>query len=131
MTKRRVSTEIKLLRLELVPAQNSPCEDIGFEWIPAQPAENLSPQKAAESLGVEEWAFPSDIRTRYKKLLLRYPPEQFMQKHLDWRPAFELLSNPSAHLNWYWQSGAIPGLASPDARKVLGRLIKHYKTCTV
>lgn len=106
MTKRRASTEIKLLRLELKAKPNSPCEDIGYEWIPAQPAVNLTPKAGAESLQVNEWAPPSEIKARYKKLLLRYPPEQFPQKHLAWRPAFELLAEPVNHLNWYWQSGS-------------------------
>jgi hypothetical protein len=104
----RASSEIKLLRLELIPKGQSPAEDIGVDWSPAQPTENLSPDKAAQSLGIEVWAPQSVVKKRYRTLQLRYPPEQFSQRHLDWRPAAELLSSPRARLNWYWQSGLIP-----------------------
>jgi hypothetical protein len=31
-----------------------------------------------------------------------------MQKHIEWRPSVELLGNPRARLNWFWQSGFVP-----------------------
>jgi hypothetical protein len=112
--RRCAASEIKLLRLELYAHANSTCEDIGREWNHAQPAENLSPFKAAESLGIELWSPASVVKNRYKVLQRRYPPEQFAFKHLDWRPSFELLSVPRKRLNWYWQSGFVP-LAESDA----------------
>jgi hypothetical protein len=81
---------------------------IGMEWSAAQPTESLSPAKAAASLGVHEWALPSQVKKRYRTLQLRYPPEQFLERHVEWRPSAELLSSPRARLNWYWQSGLIP-----------------------
>lgn len=108
LPRRRATSDIKLLRLELLPRGVSPCDDIGFEWSPAQPTESLSPRKAAESLGVEEWALSSQVKKRYRALQMRYPPEQFMERHVEWRPSAELLGNPRARLNWYWQSGLIP-----------------------
>ncbi|WP_186645829.1 hypothetical protein [Fluviispira vulneris] len=106
--RRRAASEIKLLRLELIPKGKSPCEEIGSEWSSAQPAENLSPSKAAASLGVEIWAPSSVVKKRYKTLQLRYPPDQFVDKHIDWRPSADLLGNPRNRLNWFWQSGFIP-----------------------
>lgn len=106
--RRRATSDIKLLRLELLPRGVSPCEVIGIEWSAAQPTESLSPAKAAASLGIDEWALPSQVKKRYRTLQLRYPPEQFMERHVEWRPSAELLSNPRARLNWYWQSGLIP-----------------------
>jgi len=106
--RRRASSDIKLLRLELITKGQSPAEYIGVDWSPAQPTENLSPDKAALALGVEVWAPQSVVKNRYRMLQFRYPPEQFSQRHLDWRPASELLSSPRARLNWYWQSGLIP-----------------------
>ncbi|MCA2960794.1 MAG: hypothetical protein IOD12_11110 [Silvanigrellales bacterium] len=106
--RRRAASEIKLLRLELLPRGVSPCEMIGMEWSAAQPTESLSPAKAAASLGVHEWALPSQVKKRYRTLQLRYPPEQFLERHVEWRPSAELLSSPRARLNWYWQSGLIP-----------------------
>ena len=106
--RRRANSEIKLLRLELIPRGKSPCEEIGFEWSPAQPTENLSPEKAAGALQVEVWASQSQVRQRYKKLQMRYPPEQFPDRHVEWRPSAELLGSPVARLNWFWQSGLIP-----------------------
>lgn len=106
--RRCAASEIKLLRLDLFSHSKSFCEDIGHEWTHAQPAENLSPAKAAAFLGVEIWAPQSVIKKRYKTLQLRYPPEQFAEKHLDWRPSFDLLSNPRKRLNWFWQSGFVP-----------------------
>lgn len=110
--RRRAASEIKLLRLELLPRGKTPCDGIGFEWSAAQPTENLSPAKAGASLNVEIWALSSDIRKRYRTLQQRYPPEQFMERHVDWRPSAELLGNPTARLNWYWQSGLIPTFES-------------------
>lgn len=106
--RRRVSVDIKLLRLELVVKGASPFDGIGYEWSHAQPTESLSPQSAAQSLNVEEWAPSSVVKSRYKKLQLRYPPEQFTQKHLELRPSAELLGDSANRLNWYWQSGLIP-----------------------
>ncbi len=106
--RRRASGEIKLLRLELVVRGQTPCDGIGVEWSLAQPTENLSPESAAAALGVEIWCTQSGVKNRYRTLQLRYPPEQFSERHLEWRPAAELLSSPRARLNWYWQSGLIP-----------------------
>ena len=106
--RRRPDSEIKLLRVELQPKGISPIEGLGFEWSPAQPTDTLSPKKAAEVLGVEEWACSSIVKKRFRALQLRYPPEQFSENHLQWRPAAELLSTPLNRLNWYWQSGCIP-----------------------
>jgi hypothetical protein len=119
--RRRASSDIKLLRLELLPKGETPSEYIGVDWSPAQPTENLSPDKAALALGVEVWAPQSVVKKRYRMLQLRYPPEQFSQRHLDWRPASELLSSPRARLNWYWQSGLIPNpwSATPHAAELL------------
>lgn len=117
----RASSDIKLLRLELIPKGKSPAECIGVDWSPAQPTENLSPDKAAAALGVEVWAPQSAVKKRYRMLQLRYPPEQFAQRHLDWRPASELLSSPRARLNWYWQSALIPNpwSAAPSTKESL------------
>ena len=106
--RRRAASEIKLLRLELIPKGKTPCEEIGSEWSSAQPAENLSPSKAASSLGIEIWSPQSVVKKRYKILQLRYPPDQFVEKHIDWRPSAELLGNPRSRLNWFWQSGFVP-----------------------
>ena len=106
--RRCAASEIKLLRLDLFSHSKSISEDIGCEWTHAQPAETLSPAKASAFLGVEVWAPQSVVKKRYRTLQLRYPPEQFMQKHIDWRPSFELLSNPRSRLNWFWQSGFVP-----------------------
>ncbi len=106
--RRCAANEIKLLRLELYPHPKSFVEDIGTHWNHAQPAESLSPSQAAKSLGVEIWAPASVVKKRYQQLQRRYPPEQFMDKHIEWRPSFELLSQPVRRLNWFWQSGFIP-----------------------
>jgi hypothetical protein len=106
--RRCAASEIKLLRLDLYSHSKSICEDIGWEWNHAQPAETLSPAKAALCLGVEIWAPQSVVKKRYKTLQLRYPPEQFIERHMDWRPSFELLSYPRKRLNWFWQSGFVP-----------------------
>ncbi len=106
--RRRAASEIKLLRLELIPKGKTPCEEIGSEWSSAQPAENLSPSKAAACLGVEIWAPQSIVKKRYKTLQLRYPPDQFVEKHIEWRPSAELIGNPRSRLNWFWQSGFVP-----------------------
>lgn len=101
--------DIKLLRLSLVQKEESHCLGLSIEWTPAQPSENLSPFVAARHLGVHPWALASEVRRRYRKLQLRYPPEQFSDRHIDWRPSAELLSDPVSRLNWYWQSGLVPG----------------------
>jgi hypothetical protein len=106
--RRRAAVDIRLLRLELLPRGKTPCESISHEWSPAQPTENLSPDAAAEALKVEVWAPQSVVKERYRKLQMRYPPEQFPDKHTVLRPAAELLSDPVLRLNWYWQSGLIP-----------------------
>lgn len=106
--RRCAASEIKLLRLDLFSHSKSIYEDIANEWNHAQPAETLSPAKAASLLGVEIWAPQSVVKKRYKVLQLRYPPEQFAEKHVDWRPSFELLSHPRKRLNWFWQSGFVP-----------------------
>lgn len=106
--RRRAASEIKLLRLELIPKGKTPCEEIGSEWSSAQPAENLSPSKAATSLGLEIWSPQSVVKKRYKTLQLRYPPDQFGEKHIEWRPSAELIGNPRSRLNWFWQSGFVP-----------------------
>ncbi len=106
--RRCAASEIKLLRLDIFSHSKSTCEDIGCEWNHAQPAETLSPARAAEFLGIEIWSPQSVVKKRYKILQLRYPPEQFGDKHLDWRPSFELLSNSRRRLNWFWQSGFVP-----------------------
>jgi len=110
--RRSFAVDIKLLRLELVPRGRTPCEQISHEWSPAQPTENLSPDAAAALLRVDIWAPQSVVRERYKKLQLRYPPEQFPERHVQLRPAFELLSEPVVRLNWFWQSGLIPNMTS-------------------
>lgn len=104
----KASTEIKLLRLELLPSGRSPCEEIGSDWSPAQPSENLSPEKASELLGCSIWSLKSEVKKRYKTLQMRFPPDQFIDRHSDWRPAAELLGTPRKRLNWFWQSGLIP-----------------------
>lgn len=106
--RRRAAVDIKLLRLELIPRGRTPCETIAHEWSPAQPTENLTPDAAAQALKVEVWAPQSIVKERYRKLQLRYPPEQFPERHTNLRPASELLSDPVIRLNWYWQSGLIP-----------------------
>lgn len=103
--RRRAAADIRLLRLELFPKGFSPVDDIGIDWSPVQPAESQSPQLAAKQLGVETWAPTSVVKARYRTLQLRYPADQFPEKHMLWRPAFELLSNAKKRLNWYWQSG--------------------------
>lgn len=106
--RRRAAVDIKLLRLELLPRGRTPCETISHEWSPAQPTENLTPDDAAAALKVEVWATQSMVKERYRKLQMRYPPEQFPERHTTLRPAAELLSDPVVRLNWYWQSGLIP-----------------------
>lgn len=113
--RRRAAVDIKLLRLELVPRGKTPCEHISHEWSSAQPTENLSPEAAAAQLKIEVWAPQSVVRERYRKLQMRYPPEQFPAQHTQMRPAFELLSEPITRLNWYWQSGLIPLMTSQIA----------------
>jgi hypothetical protein len=117
--RRRASVDIKLLRLELLPRGKTPCETISHEWSPAQPTENLSPELAAASLKIDVWSAQSTVRERYRKLQLRYPPEQFTEMHLLLRPSFELLSDPVARLNWYWQSGLIPLMGESSANTEL------------
>lgn len=114
--RRCAASEIKLLRLDLLPKGNAVCEDIGSEWSPAQPTENLSPARAAQVLKVEEWAPASVVRKRFRVLQLRYPPEQFPAQHTEWRPSSELLGTPRARLNWYWQSGLVPRMWSEAVR---------------
>ena len=106
--RRRSQSEIKLLRLDLKTRGDSPTDFIGFEWSSAQPMESLSPLKASEYLKVEQWAPRSLILKRYRKLQLRFPPEQFTELHINCRPSTELLGEPEMRLNWYWQSGRIP-----------------------
>ncbi|MEY3903674.1 MAG: hypothetical protein RL189_2980 [Pseudomonadota bacterium] len=113
--RRRAAVDIKLLRLELLPRGRTPCETISHEWSPAQPTENLSPDHAAAALKVEVWAAQSVVRERYRKLQMRYPPEQFPEKHSILRPAAELLGDPVMRLNWYWQSGLIPVMWSEQS----------------
>jgi hypothetical protein len=110
--RRRAAVEIKLLRLELLPRGRTPCETISHVWSPAQPTENLTPDAAADALKVEVWAPQSTVKERYRKLQMRYPPEQFPERHTILRPAAELLSDPVVRLNWYWQSGLIPVMRS-------------------
>lgn len=107
IARRKAAADIRLLRLELLPKGFSAIDDIGQDWSPVQPAESLSPALAARQLGVETWAPTSVVKARYRTLQLRYPADQFPEKHLLWRPAFELLSNARRRLNWYWQSGLI------------------------
>lgn len=106
--RRKAHAEIKLLRLSLIAKPNSPCEEIDDQWVHAQPALHLSPEKAAASLGVQIWDPVSIIKKRYQTLQRRYPSDQFMDKHIEWGPAAELLSHTKERLNWYWQSGLIP-----------------------
>lgn len=115
--RRRAAVDIKLLRLELLPRGRTPCETISHEWSPAQPTENLSPDAAAEALKVDVWATQSVARERYRKLQMRYPPEQFSEKHTVLRPDAELLSEPVVRLNWYWQSGLIPVMWSESSEQ--------------
>ncbi len=61
------------------------------------------------------------VKKRYRTLQLRYPPEQFIDKHIEWRPSFELLSIPRKRLNWFWQSGFVP-LASSEQKYVEGSI---------
>ncbi|MES2615247.1 MAG: hypothetical protein V4591_07525 [Bdellovibrionota bacterium] len=122
--RRCAASEIKLLRLDLFANSKSACEDIGCEWNHAQPAETLSPARAAALLEVEIWARQSVVKKRYKTLQLRYPPEQFSHKHTDLRPAYELLSNPRRRLNWFWQSGFVPlAEIAMTPREALARLV--------
>lgn len=128
MKKKLLNVDIKLLRLPLQPSSDSPFEDIDWQWSPAQPTQILSPQKAAEDLGLNEWDKTTLVKKRYRTLQLRYPPEQFPQKHAKYRPAFELLSNATTHLNWYWQSALIPSAPSVktfDAQDVFKKLRKN------
>lgn len=108
-TRRFAVADIKLLRLSLLADSSSFFEGIGSQWVGAQPSENLSPGGAAETLKCLSWSRTSSVKERYRKLLLRYPPEQFSAQHMDWRPAEELLGSALNRLNWYWQSGLIPG----------------------
>lgn len=114
--RRKATVDIKLLRLELFPRGRTPCEEISHEWSPAQPIENLSPEAAAHLLKVEIWAPQSVVKERYRKLQMRYHPEQFPERHTQLRPAFELLSEPVVRLNWYWQSGLIPTMRSAASK---------------
>lgn len=125
--RRSATSDIKLLRLALMPRANSICEEISHEWTHAQPAETLSPAKAAAALGVEVWAPQSVIKKRYKTLQLRYPPDQFVEQHVEWRPSAELLGNPKVRLNWYWQSGFVPLPDEPllHPKTVLKNLKRH------
>ncbi len=107
--RRFAMADIKLLRLALIAKETGPCQGLSVEWIPAQPSENLSPFAAAGHLNIAAWSLRSEVKRRYRKLQLRYPPEQFSEKHLDWRPSADLLASPVARLNWYWQSGLVPG----------------------
>jgi hypothetical protein len=125
--RRRAAVDIKLLRLELVPRGRTPCETISHLWSPAQPTENLTPDAAAEALKVEVWAPQSVVKERYKKLQMRYPPEQFPDKHSFLRPASELLSDPVLRLNWYWQSALIPVMWSEKAARECP--IWNHDTC--
>jgi len=102
------SADIKLLRLSLFAEPSTLCDTIGESWTSAQPTENLSPEKAAQILGVHHWDLCTFIQKRFRKLQLRYPPEAFPEKHVLFRPAAELLSSATKRLNWYWQSGLIP-----------------------
>jgi hypothetical protein len=126
--------DIKLLRVSLVAEGVSVTDGLGAEWIGAQPNQNLSPANAARALIVASWSLPSRVKERYRKLLLRFPPEQFPQKHMDWRPAEELLGTPIHRLNWYWQSGHVPGFEiaddlSPESQEWLRSSWQHAGTC--
>lgn len=125
--RRSATSDIKLLRLSLIPKVNSICEEISHEWTHAQPAETLSPAKAAVALGVEVWASQSVVKKRYKTLQLRYPPDQFVDQHIEWRPSAELLGTPKVRLNWYWQSGFVPLPGEPlfTPKNVLQKLLKN------
>jgi hypothetical protein len=107
-SRRFAVVDIKLLRLGLVSRENGPIEGISVEWVQAQPTENLSPFSAAQALGVKPWSLPSIVESRYRKLTLRFPPEQCAMQHMEWRPAADLLGSAVNRLNWYWQSGKIP-----------------------
>jgi hypothetical protein len=126
--RRKAFVEIKLLRLGLIAKPNSPCEEIDDHWLHAQPALNLSPEKAAASLAVDVWSYQSTIKKRYQTLQVRYPSDQFMEKHIEWGPAAELLGNPIMRLNWYWQSGLIPDFKpSMDCTTALARLDSYLE----
>jgi len=106
--RRKAHVDIKLLRLSLIARPHSPCEEIDDRWMDAQPEINLSPDRAAQILGVEQWAYASVVKKRYLILQTRYPADQFMEKHVKWAPAAHLLSIPKERLNWYWHSGISP-----------------------
>lgn len=107
-SRRFALVDIKLLRLGLVARENGPIEGISVDWIQAQPTENLSPFSAAQALGLRPWSLTSEVEARYRKLTLRFPPEQCALQHLEWCPAADLLGSAVNRLNWYWQSGKIP-----------------------
>jgi hypothetical protein len=100
--------EVRLLRQSLHPSATSPCEDLDHLWSPAQPEDTLSPLSAADCLGVGLWAPASAVAERYRELQKLYPPEQYMEEHTHWRPACELLGNPTDRLDWFWRSGSMP-----------------------
>lgn len=106
--RRYLNSEVRLLRQSLRPSPASPCEDIDHQWSPAQPEDTLSPESAAACLGVDLWAPASVVAEHYRELQKQYPPEQFIEEHTHWRPAYELLGNPTDRLNWFWRSGMIP-----------------------
>lgn len=106
--RRYALVDIKLLRLGLIGEDFRMILGLSVNWEPAQPSENLSPMLAAEHLKSRSWERASVVRARYRKLQLRFPPEQFPDRHVHWRPAAELLGSPLRRLAWYWQSGLIP-----------------------
>ena len=102
------ASEIKLLRVELLPKANSPFLWLGHEWSPAQPSDSLNPENAARKLKIPLWGKPSEANKKYEILQKRFPPQLYDELHSDLRPSCELLANPSARLNWFWSSGLIP-----------------------
>lgn len=124
--RRKANAEIKLLRLGLLARPNSPCEEIDDTWTHAQPEENLSPEKAGLALSLDSKVPQSVVKKRYRTLQLRYPADQFMEKHIEWGPSAELLGNPKMRLNWYWQSGLIPEVEFPmDCKIALEKLCER------
>jgi hypothetical protein len=102
------ASEIKLLRVELMPKGISPVEEVCSDWSPAQPTESLDPTTASLKLKLTPQAMASEVELRYRKIQERFPPQVHSEMHFELRPCYELLSNPTARLNWYWSSGLIP-----------------------
>jgi hypothetical protein len=104
--------EVKLLRLDILPETDSFSCCVSCVWLPAQPGEDLSPEKASEEIKMSPWAGSLALTQMLNKLYLRFPPEQFPLKYVKILPAFKLLNNAMARTNWFWKSGFIPASLS-------------------